>query len=259
MTPITTVRFPTARCRPLATLFSLTALLATLSGCATQSAGTPEQNMPGVTAAPTNLVVPATPVDFTNPPGLQVNPPTPDPRVGLAPGMFDAEEAIWNLRLLSATPPEDAFVRGINSDLAFTGNYAIQGNFNGIQVWGHLRPGNPGFGGRPHLPGLTERRVGVQEPPLRIRGRLQRPAGLQRRRCPGRGEPRTTPRHPDLRHFRHRQPAVRRERADLPRLAHPHGPGAPRRRGQRLRLRVRIRAGAPGRGAARLLGGDAQR
>ncbi|MXX34020.1 MAG: hypothetical protein F4Z50_04600, partial [Gemmatimonadetes bacterium] len=38
---------------------------------------------------------------YANAPGLQVDPPTPDPRVGLAAGMFDAGEASWNLELLS--------------------------------------------------------------------------------------------------------------------------------------------------------------
>ena len=80
---------------------------------------------------------------YTNPPGLQVNPPTPDPRVGLAAGMFDAGEASWNLELLSTTPPPEEFLGSFNSDLAFTGNYAIQGNFNGIQVWDISDPANP--------------------------------------------------------------------------------------------------------------------
>ena len=31
--------------------------------------------------------------------------PNPDPRVGLAPGLFDAEEAVWNLKVVSTTPP----------------------------------------------------------------------------------------------------------------------------------------------------------
>jgi len=75
--------------------------------------------------------------------GLQVNPPTPDPRVGLAPGMFDAGEAIWNLSLVSTTPPPDPFVGPSNSDLAFTGPYAIQGNYDGIQVWDISDPANP--------------------------------------------------------------------------------------------------------------------
>ncbi|MXW65967.1 MAG: hypothetical protein F4Z72_02980 [Gemmatimonadales bacterium] len=84
---------------------------------------------------------PATPA--AAPTGLQVNPPTPDPRVGLAPGMFDAGEAIWNLDLVSTTPPPDPFVGTSNSDLAFTGPYAIQGNYDGIQIWDISDPANP--------------------------------------------------------------------------------------------------------------------
>jgi hypothetical protein len=61
--------------------------------------------------------------------------PSPDPRVGLRPGKMDAGEAIWNLRMISNTPPSDQFVEVSNSDLAFTGHYAIQGNYNGYQVW----------------------------------------------------------------------------------------------------------------------------
>jgi hypothetical protein len=61
--------------------------------------------------------------------------PTPDPRVGLRGGTNDAAEAIWNLRAVSKTPPSEKFVDGVNSDLAFTGHYVIQGSFNGYQVW----------------------------------------------------------------------------------------------------------------------------
>ncbi len=70
-------------------------------------------------------------------------PPSPDPRIGLRPGLFDAEEAIWNLRLVSTMPPPEPFVGVMNSDLAFTGKYAIQGNFNGIQVWDISDPNRP--------------------------------------------------------------------------------------------------------------------
>ena len=69
--------------------------------------------------------------------------PSPDPRIGLGAGLFDAEEAIWNLRLLSATPPRQEFVGITNSDLAFRGVYAIQGNYNGIQVWNIEDPRQP--------------------------------------------------------------------------------------------------------------------
>ncbi|MFL5401754.1 MAG: LVIVD repeat-containing protein [Gemmatimonadales bacterium] len=69
--------------------------------------------------------------------------PTPDPRIALRAGATDAAEAIWNLRALSKTPPSQKFVDGINSDLAFTGPYAIQGSFHGYQVWDISRPARP--------------------------------------------------------------------------------------------------------------------
>ena len=75
---------------------------------------------------------------------MSLTPGTPDPRVGLKPGRVDssrahilerADEAIWNLRLLSNSPPTQGFAGVTNSDLAFRDNYAIQGNYNGYQVW----------------------------------------------------------------------------------------------------------------------------
>ncbi len=69
--------------------------------------------------------------------------PSPDPRIGLEPGLFDAEEAVWNLRVVSTTPPPKDFVGVTNSDLAFKGHYAIQGNYNGIQVWDISNPSRP--------------------------------------------------------------------------------------------------------------------
>ena len=68
---------------------------------------------------------------------------TADPRVGLRAGLHDAGEAIWNMRVLSKTPTPPAFQDGVNSDLAFTGNYAIQGNFAGFQVWDLSNPAQP--------------------------------------------------------------------------------------------------------------------
>jgi hypothetical protein len=69
--------------------------------------------------------------------------PSPDPRVGLRAGLMDAEEAVWNLRVLSKTPPPEQFAGITNSDLAFIGNYAIQGNYNGYQVWDIKDPRQP--------------------------------------------------------------------------------------------------------------------
>ena len=69
--------------------------------------------------------------------------PSPDPRVGLRAGLFDAASALWNLKLLSTTPPPEKFVGSTNSDLAFTGKYAIQGSYNGYQIWDISSPAKP--------------------------------------------------------------------------------------------------------------------
>ena len=70
-------------------------------------------------------------------------PPSPDPRVGLKAGWMNAASAAWNLKVVVAAPKPAAFTDTadlnnfgfLNSDLAFTGHYVIQGNFHGIQVW----------------------------------------------------------------------------------------------------------------------------
>ncbi|HVT39337.1 MAG TPA: hypothetical protein VHE78_09850 [Gemmatimonadaceae bacterium] len=77
--------------------------------------------------------------------------PSPDPRIGLRAGWFNAGEASWNLRLLSNTPPSEQFINrstpGVssltNSDLAFLGKYVIQGNYSGYQVWDVSNPRRP--------------------------------------------------------------------------------------------------------------------
>ncbi len=61
--------------------------------------------------------------------------PSPDPRVGLKAGQFDAAQAAWNVKLMSTTQPSAKFMGSTNSDLAFTGPYAIQGSYNGYQIW----------------------------------------------------------------------------------------------------------------------------
>jgi len=69
--------------------------------------------------------------------------PTPDPRVGLKPGLKDAGQAAWNLRLITNVPPSEKFVGSTNSDLAFYKNYVIQGNYNGFEVWDVTTPARP--------------------------------------------------------------------------------------------------------------------
>jgi hypothetical protein len=45
--------------------------------------------------------------------------------------------------VLSRTPPSEKFAGITNSDLSFTGHYAIQGNYNGYQVWDITDPSKP--------------------------------------------------------------------------------------------------------------------
>lgn len=70
-----------------------------------------------------------------------------DPRIGLKPGptVAEAGEAAWNLRMLSNRPaPPSLSGRGATgSDLAFTGSYAVQGNYRGFTVWDIANPRDP--------------------------------------------------------------------------------------------------------------------
>src|SRR6476659_4840102 len=118
---------------PLASLSLAVALQS--AGCASSKA-TSAAAMP---AAP----APAAPAAAPDMPVLPTEPPSPDPRVGLKAGVVDAGEAAWNMKIVSATPPSAKFVGSINSDLAFTGKYAIQGNYNGFQVWDISNPSAP--------------------------------------------------------------------------------------------------------------------
>jgi hypothetical protein len=72
-----------------------------------------------------------------------VNPPSPDPRVGLKGGLQDAGEAIWNVTKVSHTPSPQGFAGITNSDLAFHGTNVIQGNYNGFQIWDVSNPSSP--------------------------------------------------------------------------------------------------------------------
>jgi hypothetical protein len=110
-------------------LFPLAAGLLGVSGCSSQP----------VTSGP---AAPPEPAQYALGVPVEV-PPSPDPRIGLGSGLFNAEEAIWNLNVVSQTPPPAEFVGITNSDLAFIDDYAIQGNYNGIQVWDISNPSRP--------------------------------------------------------------------------------------------------------------------
>jgi hypothetical protein len=84
-------------------------------------------------------------------PDMSTSAPSPDRRLGLSPGWFNAGQASWNLHLVSTTQPTPSFInrndvgdsKYWNSDLAFTRNYVIQGNFSGYQVWDVSNPAKP--------------------------------------------------------------------------------------------------------------------
>ena len=98
------------------------------------------------TAAVIALVLGATPAvaaPSSDAPLAAFDPDTTDPRIGLAAGGADAEQAIWNLRLLANTPKAEQFAEATNSDLAFMDNYVIQGNYNGYQIWDISTPSAP--------------------------------------------------------------------------------------------------------------------
>jgi hypothetical protein len=79
-----------------------------------------------------------------SPPAPETAPaPRQDPRVGLRAGLYDAAEATSGVRVMAKVQPPDAFKRSTSSDLAFKGNYAIQGNYNGILIWDISNPSQP--------------------------------------------------------------------------------------------------------------------
>lgn len=69
--------------------------------------------------------------------------PSPDPRVGLRPGRWDAAQAAWNMRMLSTTPPTGKVLGATHSDLAFSGNLVIMGNYNGFEIFDISNPSKP--------------------------------------------------------------------------------------------------------------------
>jgi len=69
--------------------------------------------------------------------------PSPDPRIGLRAGLQTAGEAAWNVTRVASVAPPEKFVGATNSDLAFTGKYAIQGSYNGWQIWDISTPAKP--------------------------------------------------------------------------------------------------------------------
>jgi hypothetical protein len=85
---------------------------------------------------PAEMPKPATPV-------VSATAPTPDPRPNLKAGRWDAEQAAWNMRMLSTSPPQGKTLGATHSDLAFSGNLVIQGNYNGFDIYDISNPSKP--------------------------------------------------------------------------------------------------------------------
>ena len=147
-----------------------------------------------------------------------------DPRIGLAAGVTDAEAGKVSLGLqhLSNTPKPTA-VSGTNSDMAFQGNYAFIGNFNGVNIYNIANPAAPAL--------VTAISAPAARTTCRCTSNLLfvsvesdgREEGLHRS-TPAADRRDALPRHPHLRHLRHQQPARIQVDGvpDVPRLAHAH-------------------------------------
>ena len=170
----------------------------------------------------------------------------PDPRVGLAPGFDNAGVAANGLELLAnrakaagffdpANPGSFAFV---NSDLAFQGDYAFVGNFNGFQIYDISDPANPQIRTAVVCPG-GQGEVSVYGNLLFMSAEETR----ARTDCgaPGRPDRRSAalPRRPHLRHLEPRLARPGRGGADVSRLAYAHAIEEPERQREPLRLRLR--------------------
>src|SRR5436190_10143013 len=112
------------------------------AGAATPPAAAPAANggrgTPPPPPPPPPAVMPK-PVE----PIISATTPSPDPRVGLKAGRWDAAQAGWNMRMISTTPPTGKVLGATHSDLAFTGNLAIMGNYNGFEIFDISNPSKP--------------------------------------------------------------------------------------------------------------------
>ena len=69
--------------------------------------------------------------------------PHMDARSRLKGGLMDAGEATFGLKIDAKAVSPQGFLGQTNSDLTFTGKYAIQGNYNGPVIWDMSNPANP--------------------------------------------------------------------------------------------------------------------
>ena len=66
-----------------------------------------------------------------------------DARVGLTGGLHNAQEAVAGMKVTGTVATPAAMGTNWNSDITFTGKYAIQGNFGGLVIWDMTDPSKP--------------------------------------------------------------------------------------------------------------------
>jgi hypothetical protein len=76
-----------------------------------------------------------------------------DERATLSPGRYDAGQAASNIELLETLQQTGTFDGSFNSDLAFTGDHAIVGSYNGFQIYNIADPAAPTLRGTFVCPG----------------------------------------------------------------------------------------------------------
>ncbi|MFN8575039.1 MAG: hypothetical protein U0132_23505 [Gemmatimonadaceae bacterium] len=99
--------------------------------------------MPRLSLAATLMVAAGCAGSTPTPAPVPVPDPRMDARVGLKAGLMDAGEAMSNLKVVAKAASPPGFLGITNSDLAFTGNYVIQGNYNGPVIWDVSNPSKP--------------------------------------------------------------------------------------------------------------------
>ena len=109
---------------------------AAAGGAGARGGGNPGAKPPEGELPPAVLPAPAAPI-------VSGTAPNPDPRVGLSRRPLERRQAAWNIKLISSTPPTKDSLGAFHSDLAFSGKYAIQGNYNGFEIWDISNPTKP--------------------------------------------------------------------------------------------------------------------
>ena len=153
---------------------------------------------------------------------------------------MNAGEAVSGLKVVAKAVSPPGFAGITNSDFAFTGNYAIQGNYNGPVIWDMSNPASPVLVTAYTCP-ASQNDVSVYKNLMFMSAE----ANNGRVDCKPGGVPDTVskeriPRCSHLRPQRHPEPEARRQRADLPRVAYAHRARESQRPRERLHLRVRL-------------------